>query len=193
MPLNFPDPYDVEDPYDAMIVNLDDLKQKVTKHLERTLAERVFILLKKNLFDQLETALDFEVPASLLLKEIEALQGRSNELEEEDKEFAAKSEDEKEAYYHTIFHLIFTLIGTSIHSEVSVSKGRIDSVVETDNNIFIFEFKVGRTPKKAIEQIELKNYYEAYSSSKKEIILVGVNFSISKRNVKDWKAKSPKI
>jgi hypothetical protein len=100
--------------------------------------------------------------------------------------------DEKEAYYHTIFHLIFTLIGTSIHSEVSVSKGRIDSVVETDNNIFIFEFKVGRTPKKAIEQIELKNYYEAYSSSKKEIILVGVNFSISKRNIKDWKIKNAK-
>jgi hypothetical protein len=101
--------------------------------------------------------------------------------------------DEKEAYYHTIFHLIFTLIGTSIHSEVSVSKGRIDSVVETDNNIFIFEFKVGRAPKKAIEQIELKNYYEAYSSSKKEIILVGVNFSIAKRNIKDWEIKTPKI
>ena len=26
LPLNFPDPYDVEDPYDALIVNLDDLK-----------------------------------------------------------------------------------------------------------------------------------------------------------------------
>ena len=95
--------------------------------------------------------------------------------------------DEKEAYYHTIFHLIFTLIGTSINSEVSVSKGRIDSVIETDNNIFIFEFKVGRSPRKALEQIESKNYYEAYSSSKKEITLIGVNFSIAKRNIKDWK------
>ncbi len=26
LPMNFPDPYDVEDPYDALIVNLDDLK-----------------------------------------------------------------------------------------------------------------------------------------------------------------------
>ncbi|MEK7433570.1 MAG: PD-(D/E)XK nuclease domain-containing protein, partial [Cyanobacteriota bacterium] len=95
--------------------------------------------------------------------------------------------DEKEAYYHTIFHLIFTLIGTSINSEVSVSKGRIDSVIETDNNIFIFEFKVGRSPRKALEQIESKYYYEAYSSSKKEITLIGVNFSIAKRNIKDWK------
>jgi hypothetical protein len=99
---------------------------------------------------------------------------------------------EKEGYYHTIFHLIFTLIGTSIQSEVSTSKGRVDSVVETEDTIYLFEFKVGRKPQKAIDQIEEKKYYEKYLSSKKEILLIGVNFSIAKRNIKDWKIKNTK-
>lgn len=96
---------------------------------------------------------------------------------------------EKESYYHTMFHLIFTLIGTQINSEVSTSKGRIDSVVETNDRVYIFEFKVGRSPQKAIDQIEEKKYYEKYLANKKEIVLVGVNFSISKRNVKSWEIK----
>ncbi len=96
---------------------------------------------------------------------------------------------DKESYYHTIFYLIFKLIGINIQSEISVSKGRIDAVVETDENIYIFEFKIGRSPKKAIEQIQEKFYYESYLARKKEIFLVGVTFSISKRNIKDWKVR----
>jgi hypothetical protein len=100
---------------------------------------------------------------------------------------------DNESYYHTIFYLIFKLIGVNIQSEISVSKGRIDAVVETEEAVFIFEFKIGRSPKKAIEQIQEKFYYESYLASKKEILLVGVTFSISKRNIKDWKVRKLKL
>ena len=96
---------------------------------------------------------------------------------------------DKESYYHTIFYLIFKLIGVNINSEVSVSKGRIDALAETNETIYIFEFKVGRSPKKAIEQIEKKEYFESYLASKKQIMMIGVNFSIYKRNIKDYSVK----
>jgi ribosomal protein L12E/L44/L45/RPP1/RPP2 len=92
----------------------------------------------------------------------------------------------KEYYYHTIFHLIFTLIGVKISSEVSVSKGFIDSLVETNDTIYIFEFKLEKNPKIALDQIENRKYYEKYLSSNKEIILVGVSFDMEERSIKDY-------
>ncbi len=96
---------------------------------------------------------------------------------------------DKEAYYHTIIYLVLTLIGVRISVEVHTNKGRIDAVIETEKNIFVFEFKIGSS-KKAINQIEEKKYYEKYLSDKKEILLIGVNFSIRSRNIKDFLVKN---
>lgn len=93
----------------------------------------------------------------------------------------------KEYYYHTIFHVLFSLIGMDIKSEISTSKGFVDSVVETDKYIYIFEFKLEKNSKIAIDQIKNKKYFESYLSSKKEIILVGVSFDMKERNIKEWK------
>ncbi len=94
---------------------------------------------------------------------------------------------EKEYYYHTIFYLILKLIGVNIKCEVSTSKGRIDAVIHTSTHIYIFEFKIGRSPKKAIEQIDRKDYLEMFLDSQKKIIKIGVNFSVAKRNIKEYK------
>ncbi|MBC7475731.1 MAG: AAA family ATPase, partial [Candidatus Sericytochromatia bacterium] len=93
---------------------------------------------------------------------------------------------DKEAYYHSIFHVIFTLIGLRIDSEVSVSSGRVDSVVETDDTVYIFEFKLETNQQNAIGQIMDKKYYSKYSQSKKEIVLVGVIFDMKIKNIKGW-------
>ncbi|MFN4149923.1 MAG: PD-(D/E)XK nuclease domain-containing protein, partial [Candidatus Sericytochromatia bacterium] len=98
--------------------------------------------------------------------------------------------DNKEFYYHTIFHIIFTLIGVNISSEISTSKGFIDSVVETNNTVYIFEFKLDKSSKIALNQIKNKKYYEKYLSSGKEIILVGASFDMDERNIKDFLVSS---
>ena len=54
--------------------------------------------------------------------------------------------------------------------------------------IYILEFKMSST-NQAIKQIEDKKYYEQYLLSKKEIILVGVSFDSTERNINDWKVK----
>ncbi|MFN8578236.1 MAG: AAA family ATPase [Candidatus Sericytochromatia bacterium] len=94
---------------------------------------------------------------------------------------------DREFYYHTIFHVIFSLIGLNVQSEISTSKGFIDSVVELEDKIYIFEFKLGKDPQIALEQIENKKYYNSYKSCNKEIILVGVSFDIEFRNIKSWR------
>ena len=104
---------------------------------------------------------------------------------------------DKEAYYHTIIYLVLTLIGVRINLEVHTNHGRIDTsaslstsaVVETQKYIYIFEFKIGSSSK-AIKQIEERKYYEKYLSGEKEILLVGVNFSIRMKNIKDFILKN---
>ena len=89
----------------------------------------------------------------------------------------------QEKYYQTIFHLIFTLLGFRIHTEVKTNRGRIDAVVES-KSIYLFEFKLNGTKEEALSQIKEKKYYEKYISKGKPIYLVGVEFQ--ERNVGEY-------
>jgi trigger factor len=53
---------------------------------------------KMKLFDQLESTLDFDVPASLLKKELDGLKGQISQFKDEDPELKGKSPKELEAY-----------------------------------------------------------------------------------------------
>ena len=93
---------------------------------------------------------------------------------------------EREGYYNTIIYLLLTLIGINIKSEVHTNRGRIDAVMETRDNIYIMEYKLG-TAEQAIEQIKERKYYEKYLISSKPIKLVGVGFDVEKKNIRDYK------
>jgi hypothetical protein len=60
-------------------------------------------------------------------------------------------------------------------------------VVEVKDKVYIFEFKCNQSADKAIEQIRQKKYYEGFTSSAKEIYLVGINFDMEKRNIAQYK------
>jgi len=47
----------------------------------------------------------------------------------------------REAYYHSIFYAAMTLLGFDTDVEVSVSRGRVDAVLELDDKSYILEFK----------------------------------------------------
>jgi len=93
---------------------------------------------------------------------------------------------DKEAYYQTIFYSLFTLIGITINTEVRNSRGRIDAVVEVDNIIYIFEFKLYGTAAEALAQIHDKDYYGKYTGTGKRIVLVGAAFDQQSRNIESW-------
>jgi hypothetical protein len=96
-----------------------------------------------------------------------------------------------ERFYHLVFYLVMKLLTGKVFPEFYTNLGRIDAVVETERYIYIFEFKMGSADE-ALKQILEKKYYEKYLAQKKEIILLGIGFSESERNISGFAVKSIK-
>lgn len=92
----------------------------------------------------------------------------------------------KEAYYHSVIHLVFNYLGHYINSEVNTSDGRIDAVVQSDTHIYVFEFKLDQSAQAAMQQIRDKNYTSKYKHSNKEITALAINFSSQTKAIHDW-------
>jgi hypothetical protein len=82
---------------------------------------------------------------------------------------------------------MLTMTGYLVLSEVFTNRGRIDTVLETENMIVIFEFKMNSSALEALKQIEDKAYAERYAVSGKELIKIGVNFDSNERTIQEWK------
>jgi len=93
---------------------------------------------------------------------------------------------EKEKYFQTVVHLIFTMLGFNCRSEVRISDGRIDALVETWQFVYCFEFKLNGTAEEALAQIDSKEYAFPWTGSGKKVFKVGVNFDYEKRNIGEW-------
>ncbi|MBN2695759.1 AAA family ATPase [bacterium] len=94
--------------------------------------------------------------------------------------------EKEERYYQTIIYTALQIVGINIDCEVETNIGRVDAVIKTDNYIYIIEFKANTKERKAIEQIIDKKYYEKYLSQKKHIVLMGIYFDKSIRNIIDF-------
>jgi hypothetical protein len=94
---------------------------------------------------------------------------------------------EKENYYETAIHLIFSMLGLNCRSEVRIASGRIDTLVETKRFVYCFEFKLNGTAEEALTQINTKEYLLPWKGSGKQLFKVGVNIDREKRNIDEWK------
>ena len=90
-----------------------------------------------------------------------------------------------EAYYHSIFYAFMSALGFDVSVEVSVSKGKVDAVLELGDIVYIIEFKYCKCPpdisedkkrglfdtvlSEAMEQIRKRGYADRYKSSGKII------------------------
>lgn len=80
---------------------------------------------------------------------------------------------------------MFSLLGVYIFSEVQTKKGRTDSVVMFENEVFIFEFKLNQSAEEAFFQIENKGYADHFKDSGMPTYKIGVNFSSEKKEVEE--------
>ena len=94
---------------------------------------------------------------------------------------------EKENFYQLAIHLMFTMLGLNCRSEVRIAAGRIDTLVETKNFVYCFEFKLDGTAEEALKQIDSKEYLLPWKGSGKKLFKVGVDFEYEKRNIGEWK------
>lgn len=92
-----------------------------------------------------------------------------------------------ETHFSYTFYIINRLLGCyTTLIEKQNSKGRADIIIETDNDIYIFEFKLDKSAVEALEQIEEMQYALPYQDDKRQIHKIGVNISSTSRTVDEW-------
>ena len=94
-----------------------------------------------------------------------------------------------EMNFQNVIYIVFTLLGQFVHSEVHSAKGRADCIVETEEYIYIFEFKRDATAQEALAQIEEKGYATPYAADERQIYRIGVNFDSEKRELAGWEVR----
>ena len=99
-------------------------------------------------------------------------------------------EREKERYFQYTFYLVLRMISCfTVFIEKQQSEGRVDCVVETQNYIYIFEFKRDGLAEEALKQIEDMGYAREYAADGRKIYQIGCNFSSKTGTIDGWKMK----
>lgn len=142
-----------------------------------------------------------ESPGSWVLQVIDAME--SGELEQIRNLFTSflasipysqrrkDDEREKERYFQYTFYLILRMISSyTIFTEKEQSEGRVDCIIETSNDVYIFEFKLDGSAEAAIYQIKDKGYAREYEASCKRVHLIGCDFSSKTGTIDGWKVIS---
>ena len=88
---------------------------------------------------------------------------------------------------HTISYLIFIITSEfCVLTEECTAAGMTDALIEKDDTIFVFEFKLNGTEDEALNQINEKGYAIPYEAEDKKIIKIGVNFDKDRRTIERW-------
>ena len=97
------------------------------------------------------------------------------------------AEKQDENHYKTIFYLVFTLATEyCVRTEERSAAGRCDALIETEDTIYLFEFKLDGTAEEALKQIDDKGYAIQYEAGDKKVVKIGVNFEKDKRTIERW-------
>ncbi len=94
---------------------------------------------------------------------------------------------DSELYFQNAFYLISRMLGFYAEVERETSDGRMDMTIKTKDYIYIFEFKLDGSAVEALKQIDDKGYAKPFALDKRKLIKVGVNFSLKKRCIEEWK------
>ena len=92
---------------------------------------------------------------------------------------------DNEHFYHAIVHLLFSLLGVYILSEVHTKDGRADAIIDIAEGVFCLEFKLDKSAQEAIKQIRTKGYLDKYAASGKPRYAIGINFGSGEKKVEE--------
>lgn len=91
-----------------------------------------------------------------------------------------------EQHYQNITFVLFKLLGYYTSIEYKTASGRIDMIIKTSKYIYVFEFKMNKTAKEALDQIATKQYLLPFKAEGRRIIKIGANFSSEIRTLNEW-------
>ena len=96
--------------------------------------------------------------------------------------------DPFEHYFQAVIYLVFTLLGKFALCEMHTYTGRIDCKVETQDYIYLFEFKRDDTADAALRQIDSKDYALPFAADARKLYKIGVAFDSAARKLSGWEA-----
>ncbi len=91
-----------------------------------------------------------------------------------------------ELHYQNVLFILFKLLGLYVNVEYHTPQGRIDMVVQTEQYVYVMEFKLDGTAEEALRQIEEKQYALPFTADRRKLFRIGVNFSEKARNIEKW-------
>jgi hypothetical protein len=101
-----------------------------------------------------------------------------------------KDQKDRELYFHYTFYLLMRLISCyTVYTEKQLSEGRADCIVETPQQVYVFEFKLDGSAEEALQQIKDKGYVRAYDADPRRKFLLGVSFSSKTGTTEDWRVE----
>ena len=92
--------------------------------------------------------------------------------------------------FQNVIYIVFMLLGKYVKTEIHSAKGRADCIVETEDYVYIFEFKRDGTADAALAQIEEKGYAIPYRADRRTVYKIGANFDSTERTLSEWKVVS---
>lgn len=96
-----------------------------------------------------------------------------------------KSDYDYETHYRTLLCSALASVGLHVQVEVSTLRGRIDILVESEDQILCLECKTDRAPVYALRQAWDKGYVDAYRQSGKFVTAFGLSFNTETRTISD--------
>ena len=101
--------------------------------------------------------------------------------------YAAKPSDSVlERDFQNVVYLTFLLLGQFVKVEQHSAKGRADCIVETEEYVYIFEFKRDGTAESALSQIEEAGYATPYAADCRKLVKIGAVFSSEEKTLTEW-------
>ena len=94
-----------------------------------------------------------------------------------------------ENWYQTVIYLLCRMLGFFTQAEYHTSHGRVDMIVKTADNIYIFEFKINLPPAVGMAQIVDREYALPFAADSRRLIRVAVSFDTEKRNIDHWQTE----
>ena len=98
-------------------------------------------------------------------------------------------EAKRERFFHAILHLTFQGLGLLTQSEVSTSKGRVDTIVQAKSCIYVMEFKLNESAQATLDQIRKNRYGSPSLDQGQPVTALGVSFASETKEVAAWEAR----
>ncbi|WP_248404725.1 ATP-binding protein [Butyrivibrio fibrisolvens] len=102
----------------------------------------------------------------------------------------SSNDDPFEHDFQSVFYITLTLLGQYVRLEQHTNAGRIDCTVETNNYVYLFEFKRDDSADNALKQIDDMHYADTYAADKRTLYKIGVSFDSETRQMAEWKVKA---